>query len=279
MSSSNESQQPVPDGSEEELTGGGTTRVVRVGDTVRRPVRPWTATVRGLLDHLEKIGFVAAPRWLGIDERDREILSYLPGEVGNYPLSADVRSEAALVSAARLLRAYHDGTVELTGSLTDGWQFPRREPVEVVCHGDFAPYNCVFADRSAVGIIDFDGARLGPRSWDLAYALYRFAPLTDPANGDGFGDLTGQARRARLFLDSYGCTPAQRGEALSTVPVRLASLVAFMTEAARHGDPNSARHIEEGHADLYRRDASYVTANGSTLTRLIVESDPSLTDR
>ncbi|SCG56737.1 hypothetical protein GA0070613_2718 [Micromonospora inositola] len=50
---------------EETLTGNVTTGVVRVGDTVRRPVGPWTDTVDALLEHLHAVGFIAAPRPLG----------------------------------------------------------------------------------------------------------------------------------------------------------------------------------------------------------------------
>lgn len=212
------------------------------------------------------------PAWHGVDEQGRDVFDYLPGEVGNYPLSKQVRTESALVSAARLLRQLHDASVSLATEECLAWQLPRIEPVEVVCHGDFAPYNCVFDGVSAVGVIDFDGARPGPRCWDLAYALYRFAPLTDPANHDGFGDTEQQARRARTFLDAYGCTPAQRRVALATVPERLRSLVTFMQEAAAGGDPNFARHIAKGHADLYLRDIEYIVRCNQQWSDLVMES-------
>ena len=47
---------------EEHLSGGNTTIVVRVGDTVRRPVGPWTLAVHDLLDHLTAAGFSGSPR-------------------------------------------------------------------------------------------------------------------------------------------------------------------------------------------------------------------------
>ena len=57
-----------------------TTGVVRIGDTVRRPVGRWTPAVHSLLRHLEKVGFEGAPRVLGIDEKGREVLTYLPSD-------------------------------------------------------------------------------------------------------------------------------------------------------------------------------------------------------
>ena len=45
-----------------------------------------------------------------------------------------------------------------------------REPVEVICHNEFAPHTCVLRDDRVVGIIDFDYAAPGPRLWDAAFA-------------------------------------------------------------------------------------------------------------
>ena len=61
-------QQEIP------LLGGNTSTVVRVGDTVRRNVGPWTPAVHALLRHLEYVGFTGAPRVMGIDDRNREVL-------------------------------------------------------------------------------------------------------------------------------------------------------------------------------------------------------------
>ena len=55
---------------EEPLAGGMDSggSVVRVGDTVRRPIKPQVpaAAVRELLVHLEEVGFDGAPRFLGM---------------------------------------------------------------------------------------------------------------------------------------------------------------------------------------------------------------------
>ncbi|MFJ9374801.1 phosphotransferase [Streptomyces sp. NPDC101455] len=56
-------------------------------------------------------------------------------------------------------------------------------PVEVICHGDFAPDNCVFTGEGAVGIVDFDAARPGPgpRAWDLALHVGDIDSIRDHA--------------------------------------------------------------------------------------------------
>jgi hypothetical protein len=81
------------------LAGGDVTEgVVRVGDTVRRPVGPHSPLVHALLTHLESIGFEGAPRFLGIDHAGREVLSYVDGEVAGRPRPPWIADEARLAS-------------------------------------------------------------------------------------------------------------------------------------------------------------------------------------
>lgn len=237
-----------------ELAGGGINTVVQVGETVRRPVSPWTPATRELIEVLHAAG-VPVPRWHGIDDQGREILDFLPGEIGHYPLSDDVRSEAALVSAARELRRFHDAAMPLLGRDLP-WQLPALPDAEVVVHGDYAPYNLVFTGDQVTGIIDLDYARPGPRSYDIAYALYRFAPLT--VTDEGWGSLRERRARVRLFCDVYGLDASERRDAVGTVVPRLRGMVTYMREAAAAGNEAFARHIAEGHDAQYECDAAYV---------------------
>lgn len=64
------------------LTGGRSrTGIVRVGDTVRRPLHDRSAWTHRVLRRLEGAPIIA-PWFLGIDDQNREILSYLPGRRG-----------------------------------------------------------------------------------------------------------------------------------------------------------------------------------------------------
>jgi aminoglycoside phosphotransferase (APT) family kinase protein len=136
--------------------------VVRVGDTVRRPAGANTPFVRRLLDHLEAVGFDAAPRFLGLDERGRETLEFLPGYVPS-DCRAIVWQDEQLAAAARLLRRFHDATAG-TDPAGAG---------EVVCHNDFGPWNLVWVGDEPKGIIDFDNAAPGSRLDDLGYAAWK----------------------------------------------------------------------------------------------------------
>src|SRR5438046_5883406 len=67
--------------SEQRLGGGrSSVGVVRIGDTVHRPTGPWTPTIHAYLRHLRAAGFTASPEVLGIDEKGREVLTYIPGD-------------------------------------------------------------------------------------------------------------------------------------------------------------------------------------------------------
>jgi len=167
-------------------------QIINKGEYVYRPSGNWTKDVHKFLAYLHNKGFDATPKPLGFDKTGREIVSFIKGEVSNYPLTKNASSIGVLTSAAILLRKYHDislGFLEDNNVEEKCWQLPCRYPIEVICHGDYAPYNVVLNGKQAVGIIDFDTAHPGPRTWDIAYALYRWAPLTNPNNHDGFWPL------------------------------------------------------------------------------------------
>ena len=231
-------------------------KVKRVGNTVHREIGPWTPSVHALFTHLRSGGFLNAPEVLGFDNQGREILSYLEGEVGHDPLSTDARSDTALKTAARLLRAYHDHTVDFVKIYQGEWQLPAHPPIEVICHGDYAPYNCVLQGDQVVGIIDFDTAHPGSRIWDIAYAVYRFAPLMAPDNPAGFGDQAEQIRRAKLFFQEYGLSDLS--QLIPTILERLSVLVDFIKAQATAGDPFYQKAVDEGHCKLYLTDCRYI---------------------
>ncbi|WP_234985813.1 phosphotransferase enzyme family protein [Demequina sp. NBRC 110051] len=234
------------------MHGGNMGDVRRMGDLVERPAGEWTPAVHRLLRHLAGRGIDDIPVPLASDG-ERETVTFVDGEVPAYPMPRWVWAEEALESSARLLRRVHDASVD--ADRTGPWRSPPREPAEVICHHDFAPYNLVFRDGVAVGAIDWDFAAPGPRLWDLAYLAYRIAPLTTEDVGDGIG---GPERLARLetLLAAYG-THASTDAVLSVTVDRLLALADFSERvAADRGMPQLLEH-----AALYRRDAAAIQAN------------------
>lgn len=247
----------------EALNGGREGSIFRTQDKVVRPAGPWTETIHSLLRYLENAGFNAAPKVYGVDEQGNEILSYLEGEVFNYPLTGNIASKQALVSAAKLLREYHDVTSKYIDQHNVGamrWMLPIREPIEVICHGDFAPYNVVLNGEQTTGIIDFDTAHPAPRSWDLAYALYCWAPFKTHEY-DAMGNLHSQIERAKQFCDAYGVSAAQRETLVDAMIDRIQALVDFMHEEAKAGNEAFVANIQDGHHLAYLADMDYLRAN------------------
>nr|WP_300147518.1 phosphotransferase [Propionicimonas sp.] len=239
---------------EQPLAGGNMGPVTRVGDEVRRSAGPWTPNVHRLLNLFADAGIAETPRPLGFTDDGRERLTYLAGTVPSYPRPDLVWSASVLVDAARLLRRLHDASVPLAG-VRDGWRSPVREPADVVCHNDFAPYNLVFADGRLAGVIDFDYCSPGPRIWDLAYLAYRLAPLTGPQEPGGPVADAERASRLTRLIEAYGL-PVGPAELVAVVVERLLALAAFSDDAAaRLGNPEL-----RAHAAGYRADAERLAA-------------------
>src|SRR5262245_41745281 len=95
---------PPPDRPETRLVGGDVSDgIVRIGDTVRRPRGPWSDSVASYLLHLERVGFRASPRFLGVDEQGRDILEFVQGEVPSQPVVEPWAATASALGAIALL--------------------------------------------------------------------------------------------------------------------------------------------------------------------------------
>ncbi|WP_370126609.1 phosphotransferase enzyme family protein [Streptacidiphilus sp. EB103A] len=212
-----------------------------------------------LLAHVADVGFSGAPKPYGLSvDGAEELVEFLPGEVGHDFGAPEVRSDASLIAAGRLLRGLHDATTDFVREPGDVWQLPPREPAEVICHGDAATYNTVFRDQLPVAFIDFDTAHPGPRLWDVAYTAYRFVPLYAPDEEEHTLPVPEARRRLGLFADAYGLSEAGRAALPAVAAERLRALVAWMREHAAAGHPAFSRHVEEGHDRRYLTDARWI---------------------
>ncbi|TDC07884.1 trifolitoxin immunity protein, partial [Streptomyces sp. 8K308] len=190
---------------ESPLPGGFVNAVVRVGDTVRRPVSARAEFVGELLRLLEAGGWHGSPRHLGVDGQGREVLGYLEGHVAwESRQPAAVSSDESLVAVARLVREFHDLTA---GSALAGDE-------EVVCHNDLSPKNTVYrpvgGELRPVAFIDWDLAAPGSRVHDVAHVCWQYLGL-----GPSVADPAEAGRRMRLVADGYGL--ADRRELVATV--------------------------------------------------------------
>jgi Ser/Thr protein kinase RdoA (MazF antagonist) len=244
------------------MTGG----VVRVGDTVRRPAGPWTPAVHALLEHLHGVGFRGAPRPLGLDERGREVLTYLPGVV---PWPDDmhlVGPEERLRQVARLVREFHDAVAGFAPPPDARWQaLIPAEGDDIIAHHDLAPWNLVVND-DGWAFIDWDVAAPGSREWDVAYAMRGFVPLT--ANPGYRRDDAPQ--RLRVFADAYGLTEPQRDRIVPMLARRCAAVHDFLADQAGRGVSPWARQWREGHGEAWRADAAYAAAGENLWRRALL---------
>lgn len=265
---------------EQPLSGGNTTVVVRVGDTVRRPIGPWTPAVHAVLDHLESVGFTGAPRVLGIDDTDREILEYVDGEAGTLddasPLLPWFRTPEACHAIGAWIRGFQSAQAGLVLDASLPWRRSpgaRLRPGQVLVHHDAAPYNTVLRPDGSIVVIDWDFMRPGDPVEDLAWAAWRWAPLMAGTRWyTEYGvapdeDVTArQGAHLLALLEGYRPSVSQRRSLAQAITRQMLGHAADIDDMARH-DPAFARLVERGIARSARDDAAWWTTVADRLLR------------
>lgn len=257
---------------QEQLLHGGTAnrgRVVRVGDTVRRPLRRTSPATCALLQHLAAVGFDGAPRYLGTDSQGREVLTYVEGQAITPPYPGWALDDAALRSVAALLRRFHDATQDFDASAHD-WPGPVPAPFlgHLVTHNDPNLDNVVFRDGRAVALIDFDLASPGSRVWEVAAAARLWAPLRREADVDD--TRRGHAlSRLRVLVDAYGLDRDERALLPEAVVANHDWLYGLVEDEAQHGHQAFAQYWREGAEERARRTRDwYLESRGSLVAAL-----------
>jgi hypothetical protein len=240
-----------------QLPGGNINPVARDGDTVRRPLGPNASFVHRLLRFLEERGFDASPRFLGIDEEGREVLSFMHGHVawaGEQPEA--VGSEESLAEVAGIVRSLHDLTAgsELAGD------------AETVVHGDVAPRNTVYIDRGEglrpAAFIDWDLARPGRRVEDVVDMLWQYlAPGPDHA-------ATQFAQRMRMMCDAYGLE-ADRQDLVGLMHSRMLEVLDGIASQADSGSAAHERLVEKGALTDISAQAKWLAAHRDELETVL----------
>lgn len=190
------------------LPGGTSGQVEKIENTVHRKVKGHPMLHQYLL-YLEKEGVVGVPRFLGIDEEGREILSYIPGKTMRKDYHDDhpiFQSTQTICDMARFMRKLHDvSTGFLSKALEGGWKDPyfSQPTYETICHSDAAMWNFVFVNDRVAGLFDFDSAHPGMRAWDLTLIL---CSSVFPQYEDYIPSkhLDNARQRRELFFEAYG---------------------------------------------------------------------------
>ncbi|MGH3366295.1 MAG: NUDIX domain-containing protein [Nocardioidaceae bacterium] len=215
----------------EPLPGGNVGGAVRIGATVRRPTGSWTPAVHALLDHLQSRGLDCVPRVLGYDERGREVLTHLPGDVVYTPRQR--MDDEQLADLMRWLRRFHQASASFRPDSALRWRFEERELAddEIICHHDVGWYNLAFTGSRLTGVFDWDVAGPGIPLDDLAFAAWNDVPLVRlPEDA---------ADRLRLMARAYGDLDA--ADILARVTPRIQASRRRIVAAAEAGDPGMRR--------------------------------------
>ncbi|MDH2429692.1 phosphotransferase [Sphaerisporangium sp. TRM90804] len=215
-----------------------------------------------LLRHLEAVGFAGAPRPLGVDERGRQVLSYVPGVAAARPLPAYAVTDEVLADLAALVRRFHDaveGFVPPPDAVWAGGSYDDAAP-ELVGHCDITPENVIFDRGRPWALIDFDLARPVTRLFDVATTLRHWAPIADPIDRDPRQRHLDVGARLRLFCDVYGLAAKERRRLLEVSRLRFGRSYVAMRARARTEGGAWARMWEDGAGERIRRAADWLDA-------------------
>jgi Phosphotransferase enzyme family len=235
------------------LAGGDVNVVVRVGDTVRRPLGP--AGVQALLRWYEQVGFAGAPRFIGIDDRGREVLSFVEGEPAFAPVPG---GDDVVAEIGRLLRRAHDAQAGFVPPPDAAWQRHEADPGagEVIGHGDLFWTNVIFRDGLPAALIDWELARPTTRVLDVALAATYWAGVRIDDQLVEWGlPLDRRGERLRILCDAYGLEGDGRSRLLDELVEHRRRRVdqgAWRGATPRHVILANLRWVEDHRSELAR---------------------------
>ena len=179
-------------------------------------------------------GFDGTPRFLGIDDRNREILAFIDGFAP--PHNGFELSEDGIRAGARLVRRVHD--------LTAGTEFAAGS--EVACHPNLSQPNFIFRDNMIpVAIIDWDGTCPGPRLANFAEFLWAFV------HPGMYGEGEPPAHMLQVACEAYRWSGPGLVDAMLAAVRHFHEVVAPPDRGAMEWGAAELAHLERN-ADLFR---------------------------
>jgi len=273
----------LSDGPEEPLTGGDVTEgLVRIGNTIRRPVHSGSEFVEAILGFLERSGFDGAPRYLGRDSQGRQALTFVPGEVAGRPWPAWLSDDDRVASVARLVRRFDDVMQDFgipddasTNLLPDAPDMPPsigRKPT-FVGHMDITPENVVFRDGVAVALIDFDMAQPTDRVAEVCNLLLWWAPLMPVEDREPAVRDVDAVRRAGLLVNAYGLSEHDRDRIVPAARNIADRTWHSMRQRAAVLGGGWRRMWDDGVGDRIVRRQAWLAENAALLRDAVIRAD------
>ncbi|MEI8408094.1 MULTISPECIES: phosphotransferase enzyme family protein [unclassified Kribbella] len=248
---------------EEILTGGNVAaEVVRIGSTVRKPALPQTPGIEAILEHLANKGFPGAPATMGIDDKRRHVVEYIPGDLAD---TLPLMTLDELHRIGRLIRELHDAMEDFAVPADVRWNVAVPDPAggDLICHNDLAPWNLV-RDGDRWVFIDWDNAGPSSRLWDLAYAAHGFVQFLPD------GNPSTDAPRLRALVDGYGLNLHDRQALPTQLAANTQGMHDLLLRGQQTGEQPWSRLYAEGHANHWGPTAAYLTRHHNTwLTALM----------
>ncbi len=252
---------------EEILSGGNMNAPIRKGQLIYKEATAGSQTIHELLTYVRLRGIDWSPESLGINSEGKHVLTYIEGEVP-HDTPHWLWEEEILCQVAEKLRQWHDATAGYDKK--GNWLLENDEEQEVICHNDFAPYNCVFQDRKLVGVIDFDVCSPGSRLWDIAYTAYRFIPILPVEPVDASGDVSPfsyerMLDRLEQFLKVYSKGEADYLYGVEEVFAKVIKRLLVLAEWSKSYGLQTRREELMGHARMYEQHAAWLTGYQKSL--------------
>jgi len=136
-------------------------------------------------------------------------------------------------------------------------------PGEIICHGDYGPWNGIWRGNNVVRLIDWDHARPAKPLFDVAYGLEYAAPFRDDRECVRWLRYPGpphRRRRVEVFCDAYGM--AVPGDVSGCVAWQQRQAAASCQALARRGIEPQATWVRHGYLRELQARIAWTEASG-----------------